>query len=161
MTSALDSSNRPLVVPTANGPYMAIGVKEGIAAQGGPVGSVLGLPVYVDATMPINLGAGVNEDRIVVADFSDAWLMEGQLRTRVLPDVLSGNLTVVDPDRSSSSRKLAFDAPPKFSTSPRPVITNHLSDGTLSKTCEAPGPMFTDTSVIATRFSASYIVKMI
>lgn len=106
MTSALDTSNRPLVVPTANGPYMAIGVKEGLAAQGGPVGSVLGLPVYLDATMPINLGAGTNEDRIVVAYLPDAWLMEGALRTRVLPDVLSANLTV----RFQLYRYVAFTA---------------------------------------------------
>lgn len=93
MTSALDSSNRPLVVPTAQGPYMALGVETTTNAQG-LVGSVLGIPVYVDSTIPVNLGSGTNEDRIFVGDLRQSYLMEGSVRTRVLPDVLSGNLTV-------------------------------------------------------------------
>lgn len=105
ITSALDSSNRPLVVPTSGGPNNAIGIKEGVAALG-PVGHILGLPVYIDATIPINLGTGTNEDRIIVGDFTDAWLMEGAIRTRVLPDVLSGNLTV----RFQMYRYVAFTA---------------------------------------------------
>jgi len=55
---------------------------------------VLGIPVYVDSTIPVNLGSGTNEDRIFVGDLRQSYLMEGSVRTRVLPDVLSGNLTV-------------------------------------------------------------------
>lgn len=92
MMSALDTSNRPLVVPNANGPYMAIGQQDASAAAG-PVGSVLGLPVYLDATGPLTLGAGT-EDAILIARWSDSVLMEGAVNTRVLPDVGSGTLTV-------------------------------------------------------------------
>lgn len=93
MLSALDSNNRPLVVPAANGPYMSLGVQNESAAEGGPVGTVLGLPVYLDGTGPLTLGGGT-EDAIIAARFSDAVLMEGAVRTRVLPDVGSGTLTV-------------------------------------------------------------------
>ena len=105
MTSALDSSSRPLVVPTAQGPYMALGVDTTLNAQG-LVGSVLGLNVHIDATIPTTLGAGSNEDRIFVGDLTQSYLMEGAVRTRVLPDVLSGNLTV----RFQMYRYVAFTA---------------------------------------------------
>ena len=104
MMSALDSSNRPLVVPNANGPYMAIGQQD-VSAAAGPVGSVLGLPVYIDATGPLLLGAGT-EDAIIIAKWSDAVLMEGSVNTRVLPDVGSGTLTV----RFQLYRYVAFTA---------------------------------------------------
>lgn len=109
MLSALDSSNRPLVVPSAQGPYMALGLQEK-SAPAGPVGSVLGLPVYLDATGPLTLTAGAGsagtEDAIVVAKFSDSLLMEGSVNTRVLPDVGSGTLTV----RFQMYRYVAFTA---------------------------------------------------
>jgi hypothetical protein len=92
MLSALDGSLRPLVVPSANGAYMAQGVQTGMDMSA-PVGSVLGLPVYLDAAAPLLLGAGT-EDAIIVARFSDAILLEGGVNTRVLPDVGSGTLTV-------------------------------------------------------------------
>ena len=93
ITAALDSSNRPLVVPTQNGPYMAEGVLTDVQAQGGPVGSMHGLPVYLDPNIPTTLGGGT-EDAIIVARFADAFLWEGVPRTRVLPEVLSSTLTV-------------------------------------------------------------------
>lgn len=92
MLSALDNSNRPLVVPNANGPYMAQGVQTGLDMTA-PVGTMLGLPVYLDAAAPLLLGAGT-EDAIIIARFSDAILLEGGVNTRVLPDVGSGTLTV-------------------------------------------------------------------
>jgi HK97 family phage major capsid protein len=92
--AAVDTSNRPLVTPSDSvGPWNALGVGHGVAAQG-PVGQLLGLPVYVDPNIPTNLGAGTNEDRIIVAKWDDLWLFEGSVRTRVLPEVLSGNLQV-------------------------------------------------------------------
>lgn len=93
MTAALDSNSRPLVVPEANGPYMAQGVFDGPVAEG-PAGKWHGLAASIDANMPNTLGAGSNEDRIIGARFSDQILFEGVLRTRALPEVLSGNLAV-------------------------------------------------------------------
>lgn len=64
-TAALDSSNRPLMVPSPmpGSNAMAIGGSE---AAYGYTGTLLqGLPVYTDANIPTNLGVGTNEDRII------------------------------------------------------------------------------------------------
>lgn len=94
MTAALDGNSRPLVLPEANGLYMAQGVTDNPGDAEGPVGRWHGLRATIDANMPNTLGAGLNEDRIIAARFSDQILFEGVLRTRALPEVLSGNLAV-------------------------------------------------------------------
>jgi hypothetical protein len=53
-----------------------------------------GLPVYVDANIPTNLGAGTNEDVILVLRAADLLLFESVPRLRVLQEVLSGTLAV-------------------------------------------------------------------
>jgi HK97 family phage major capsid protein len=104
MTSALDSQNRPLVVPVAHGPFNAIGADQVGSAGQGFRGSVLGVGTYSDATMPTTVAT--NQDPIVVGDFRQAYLMEGAVRTRALPDVGSGTLTV----RFQLYRYVAFTA---------------------------------------------------
>lgn len=98
LTSQVDSSNRAYVVPTANGPTNAYGVQSNGGIAEGPVGTVLGIPIYLDPNIPVLLtngaGAAGTEDVILAGKFSDAVLFEGSLRTRVLPEVLSGTLTV-------------------------------------------------------------------
>lgn len=68
--AALDSQNRPLVVPAPAGlNAMSVGNPDsgGIAGGYGYTGFALqGLPVYVDANVPTNLGANTNEDRILI-----------------------------------------------------------------------------------------------
>jgi HK97 family phage major capsid protein len=97
LLAALDSSNRPLVVPVAQGAYMALGAATAVEAEG-VVGSLVGLPVLVDANIPATLtngaGTGGTEDAIVAARMQDIILFEGAMRTRALPEVLSGTLTV-------------------------------------------------------------------
>lgn len=65
--AALDTSNRPLIVP-AGGAFNQMGVDmvTGNQLDYGLVGSMHGLPVYTDANIPTNLGASTNEDRIIV-----------------------------------------------------------------------------------------------
>lgn len=92
MLAALDSSSRPFVVPNAAGPYMAQGVSTDVAAEGS-VGSFQGLPVYLDANVPTTLGGGT-EDIILAGRFSDAYLWEGDLRTRVLFETDANTLEV-------------------------------------------------------------------
>ena len=41
-----------------------------------PVGTLLGVPVYLDPTIPVNLGAGTDEDRIIVMKRDEPILME-------------------------------------------------------------------------------------
>lgn len=74
LVAAADTTGRPLVVPDAQGPANAIA--NGQAPAYGYVGSMLGLPVYTDANIPTNLGAGANEDRIIVTRLSDLLLAE-------------------------------------------------------------------------------------
>jgi HK97 family phage major capsid protein len=94
ITAALDSQGRPLAVPNPSyAGFNPLAVGQGVAAQG-IAGTMLGLPVYLDANIPTNLGAGTNEDIIVVFRPSDCRLWEGPLRTRVLQEVLSGTLAV-------------------------------------------------------------------
>lgn len=92
--AALDTNSRPLVVPNPSyGGFNPIAVQRDVVAQG-VAGSLAGLPVYLDALVPTNLGAGTNEDVILVFRPSDCRLWEGPLRTRVLQEVLSGTLAV-------------------------------------------------------------------
>lgn len=61
---------------------------------GGTLLTFAGLPVVTTTGIPTNLGAGTNEDRIIAYSADTMRFMEGALRTRVLTEVLSGNLTV-------------------------------------------------------------------
>lgn len=72
--SQVDSSNRPLVTP--NGAiFNAPGVTDGVYAQGA-AGVLAGLPVYLDANIPINTGAGTNQDTVIIAKLDDLYLWE-------------------------------------------------------------------------------------
>ena len=93
LLAASDSNGRPLVVPDAGNPQNAVATLGSVGSQQ-VVGQMHGLPVITDPSMPTNLGAGTNEDVIHVLRASDILLYESGLRSRVLPDVGSGNLTV-------------------------------------------------------------------
>ena len=92
--SSTDGASRPIIVPTGAGPFNANGVVTAPGAPAGLVGTIHGVPVYVDATLPKNYGAATNQSPILVGKFSDTYLFESGVKTRVLPDVLSANLTV-------------------------------------------------------------------
>jgi len=85
-----DTAGRPIVVPSANGPWNAVGVNDGPGAAQGLVGTILGVPAFLDAAIPLTSSAYP----VIAAKFSDSVLMEGGVKTRVLPDVQSANLTV-------------------------------------------------------------------
>jgi len=59
--------------------FNSIGTATGGVAQGN-VGTILGLPVYLDPNIPVNLGAGVNEDRVFVLKADDVYLYESELQ---------------------------------------------------------------------------------
>lgn len=95
-TAALDSSNRPLVVPNSQGPFNSVAVGQA-AAYGQVVGTLHGLPVVTDANIPTGLGAGTNEDRIIVARAEDLLLWEegdGAPRRLRFEETTGGSLTV-------------------------------------------------------------------
>lgn len=91
--ASLDTQNRPLVVPVGQPGFNAAGLSDKIAAED-IVGTFFGLPVVVDANLPTTLGAGTNEDRIIVYRGSDCYLWESEPRLRVFEEVLSSTLSV-------------------------------------------------------------------
>lgn len=92
--AALDGQNRPLVVPAANAPFNAAGIMAGVPGEGS-VGTLLGLPVYVDANIPTNSGAGTNQDTIIVGRFSDLVLFEGAQRAEVFRETKADQLSAL------------------------------------------------------------------
>lgn len=75
LNAALDTTGRPLLPDADEIPMNAVGVGKA-AEYGQVVGTLQGLPVITDANIPTNLGAGTNEDRIIVIRGWDALLWE-------------------------------------------------------------------------------------
>ena len=91
--SQTDGNGRPLVVPESGAPFNAAGNLDAQVSQG-RVGRMLGLPVYVDPLIPINTGAGTNQDTIMVAKMDDIWLWEGQVRAEAFQQTYANQLSV-------------------------------------------------------------------
>lgn len=89
----VDSQNRPAILPHENGPFNALGVQDDLVAEGA-VGRMFGLPVYLDPNIPTNLGAGTNQDIIVLARLADSMLFEGQIRAEAFQQTLAQNMSV-------------------------------------------------------------------
>lgn len=88
--SSVDSSGRPLVVPTAQAPFNALAVGQETRAEG-QVGTLAGIPVYIDPNLTQNASS---QDRVIVGRFSDLALFEGPIRTRVLFETDANTLGV-------------------------------------------------------------------
>lgn len=78
ITSATDSTGRPLFEFSATPPTVVMGLGKA-AEYGQVVGTLQGLPVVTDASIPTNLGAGTNEDIIIVARTGDVLYWEDDL----------------------------------------------------------------------------------
>lgn len=89
--AAVDSQSRPLVTPYSG--MNAVGETGGVVSQG-YVGTLMGLPVYVDPNIPITLGGGT-EDRIIVGRFDDAILWEGQAKSEAFRETYANQLSVL------------------------------------------------------------------
>ena len=74
LASKSDTQGRPLVVPAAYA-YNPMAVNPQATVQG-PAGEFLGLPVYIDPNLPINRGAGTNQDDVYLLKQDDLWLFE-------------------------------------------------------------------------------------
>jgi HK97 family phage major capsid protein len=121
LATAVDGSNRPLVVPDANGPFNAVAIDEGSVIEG-LQGKISSLPIYVDPNIPLTFGGtsavqpyigaisnghtapidgsgGTSTNAnvytpLIGARWDDLFFWEGDMRTRVLSEVLSGSLAV-------------------------------------------------------------------
>lgn len=94
LTAAVDTAGRPLVVPAANIPQNTLAAMGAVASEGF-VGTLQGLPVYVDPNIPINLGAGTNEDRIIILRADDVILFEGSPRAEAFRETKADQLSVL------------------------------------------------------------------
>jgi HK97 family phage major capsid protein len=76
--AAVDTTGRPLAVPTQNGPMNAVGVGAGSVVYGNSGYTIAGLPVITDANVITTNGAGANEDVIIIGNTQESHLWEQQ-----------------------------------------------------------------------------------
>lgn len=94
--SLLDAQNRPLFIPISQAPQNAAGLLTSVASEQ-IVGNMQGLPIITDPNLPTTLGNESptgTEDPILIMRLSDNILWESGIRTRAMPETLSGQLTV-------------------------------------------------------------------
>jgi HK97 family phage major capsid protein len=98
--SALDASDgksgRVIVNPSDTG-FNVDAVSQGLAAEGHVGRAPFGPDVNISPNVPTTDntdGGGATRDVGIAANWDDVWLFEGDLRTRVLSEVLSGTLQV-------------------------------------------------------------------
>jgi HK97 family phage major capsid protein len=72
---ALDGSNRPQFTSNLGNPQNAAGTFQ---RPGYDLGGfqILGIPVVLDANMPVNLGTGTNETAVIVGNFDESYVFE-------------------------------------------------------------------------------------
>ncbi len=94
LIAAGDSTGRPLVVPSASyGLFNAIGQADGQNAQGA-AGTFRGVPVFLDASIPANLGAGTNQDEVFVLRPSQINLYESAPKAEAFQQTYANTLSV-------------------------------------------------------------------
>lgn len=90
LLAASDTANRPLIVPSTGGATNAVGTMTADVNTVGQVGSLLGLPVYVDASMPLVGG----QDQIVVFRPEDITLYESVPRAEAFRETYAPSLGI-------------------------------------------------------------------
>jgi HK97 family phage major capsid protein len=95
LLAAVDSTNRPLVVPAANGAMNAVGV-GGAPIYGNSGYQMLGLPIITDANIGTTYGTTTNQDEIycVSANESHLWEQPGSPFALRFDATGAGNLTL-------------------------------------------------------------------
>jgi HK97 family phage major capsid protein len=95
LTAQSDSTGRPLFLPLGFNPQNPQGLSGGVVSEGIVGSTGHGLPVLVSsAAIVTNDSAGTTNDVVLVVRTADLWLWESDIRTRVLTEVLSGQLSV-------------------------------------------------------------------
>jgi hypothetical protein len=93
--TSLDANGRPLVESGPGSPWNVAATEEEEAPAEGLAGQFpFGPQVFIDDNIPTTdtAGGGTLQDIAIAAKWDDCWLFEGEMRTRVLPEVLSGTL---------------------------------------------------------------------
>ncbi len=94
--SYVDASGRPLVVPTAGG-FNSMAVRDDNQSVGhvGQVGQVLGMDVFTDANIPTTLGAGANQDVVLMMVSDDIFLWESPLQCEAFESPYADSMGVL------------------------------------------------------------------
>ncbi|GAC1610324.1 MAG: hypothetical protein NVS3B26_16460 [Mycobacteriales bacterium] len=89
-----DSTGRPLVVPqdVAFNP-MATNDNQVVSGMAG--GRLLGLPVFLDPSVPTNLGPNTNQDAVYLAKWDDFWLFESTPQAEAFRSPYSESLGIL------------------------------------------------------------------
>jgi hypothetical protein len=94
LASQFDSNQRPLVVPSYQGPFNAAVLgTDGVVVEGAVGRRVSGLDTYEDANLPTTVNT--DQDVILVGRFDENWLFESPLVTRALPQTYGNQLSVL------------------------------------------------------------------
>lgn len=96
LLAGVDSSNRPLVVPTAGGPMNAVSTGAGAAQYANSGYQLLGLPIITDANVGTTYGTGTNQDEIYLVDAREMhlWEQPGSPFSLRFDATAPGNLTI-------------------------------------------------------------------
>jgi HK97 family phage major capsid protein len=110
--SSSDTTNRPLVNPSATSFNVVATNDRGIDAAQGAVGKIGGLDVVTDAAIPTNTGAGTNQDPVYVGIRGDLRLWESPLQAQTFEQPYADSAGVL-------FRVLAYAAsiPSRYTTS--------------------------------------------
>jgi len=95
LLAASDTANRPLVAYGPRGDLNSPAVANGVAAVNGVVGNIQGLDVIVDPQIPTNLGAGTNQDPVIIMRASDHILWEGAPNAEAFRETKADQLSVL------------------------------------------------------------------
>lgn len=94
LASATDSAGRPLVVPNGNA-FNPMATQSDATAPNGMVGTFHGLPVYIDPVVPVNLGAGTNQDNVYLLKTDDLVLFESTPQAEVFRETYADSVGVL------------------------------------------------------------------
>jgi len=95
LLAAADSTGRPLVTPIADyAAYNPAGKGDGAIPQG-LAGTLRGVPVFLDASIPVNLGAGTNQDEIFVLRPDEINLYESAPKAEAFQQTYANTLSVL------------------------------------------------------------------
>lgn len=96
LLSQVDGNGRPLVVPAAGSPMNTLAQAASDVVAQGYVGTFLGLPVYVDALIPLTgtADSGTGEDVIIVCRASDLMLWESDIRAEAFQQTYANQMSV-------------------------------------------------------------------
>lgn len=96
INQTFDTSERPVVVPSYQGPFNAAAIAGDDAQGEGTIGrNMQELGTYVDLTLPTNLGTGKNQDVLIGGRFDENYLYESPITTRMLPQTYGAQLSML------------------------------------------------------------------